>query len=277
MIKAEGFTDIELERFGHWQATSYAVLEEVAAQLVEGSTERDATRLAMKAYRREGVDRFFHLPVALFGDRTALPDPWKTSSFWPTTRALESGDCIILDASPTFEGYVVDTSLSLTFGNPVVPAHARAMADNVAHRARILDAVRAGGTFQDIAVDVDAHLRADGYENRHRLHPEAVLGHRVVRFTDLGALPPVDDTGFDTYLLDWFVTGISEAKAHASMPPTWNGRDACHLRPAPGLWAVEPHISRGPVGVKWEELLVITDSDAHWLSDAVPHLAPTGA
>ena len=48
-----------VEEFRRWQRTSYAVLSEVVAQLTEGSTERDATRLAMKAYRREGADRVF--------------------------------------------------------------------------------------------------------------------------------------------------------------------------------------------------------------------------
>jgi Xaa-Pro aminopeptidase len=273
MIKAEGFTDAELERFRHWQATSYSVLEEVAGQLTEGSTERDATRLAMRAFRREGADRFFHLPVALFGERTALPDPWSTSLFWPGTRALAQGDSVILDASPTFGGYVVDTSLSLSFGVQSTPDHAAAMTDNVAHRLRILDAVRAGATFQEIAVAVDVRVREDGYENRHRLHPEAVLGHRVVRFTEPDKLPAVDTDGFDTYLLDWFVVEIGKAHNDGSVPPTWNDRDVCHHRPAPGLWAVEPHIARGFIGVKWEELLVITDGDAHWLSDDVPHLA----
>jgi hypothetical protein len=76
------------------------MLEEVAGGLTECSTELNATRVAMKTYRREGADRFFHLPVALFGDPTALPNPWKTPSLWPTIRALESGDSIILDALP---------------------------------------------------------------------------------------------------------------------------------------------------------------------------------
>jgi Xaa-Pro aminopeptidase len=271
MIKAEGFTDAELAQFRRWQSTSYAVLTEVAGQLTEGSTERDATRLAMRAFRREGADRFFHLPVALFGERTALPDPWSTASFWPTTRALAVGDPVILDASPTFEGFVVDTSVSLSFGAPS-PDHVSAMADNVRHRSGILEAVRAGATFQEIAVAVDSRLREEGYENRHALHPEAVLGHRVVRFTELESVPPVDPSGFDTYLLDWFVAGIGEASRHGSVPPTWNDRPVCHHRPAPGLWAVEPHIARRSIGVKWEEILVITDNEAYWLSDAVPHL-----
>ena len=42
--------------------------------------------------------------------------------------------------------------------------------------------------------------------------------------------------------------------------------------PTPGLWAVEPHLGFRDVGAKWEELLVVTDTDAFWLDDDVPHV-----
>jgi hypothetical protein len=38
------------------------------------------------------------------------------------------------------------------------------------------------------------------------------------------------------------------------------------------LWAVEPHLGFHGVGAKFEELLVITDSDAWWLDDDLPHV-----
>lgn len=40
----------------------------------------------------------------------------------------------------------------------------------------------------------------------------------------------------------------------------------------PGLWAVEPHLGFAGVGAKFEELLVITDDDAYWLDDDLPHV-----
>ena len=153
LIEVEGFTDAQLEKFRSFQALSYAVLEEVKTKLVPGVTERDATRWAMKAYGREGADRFFHLPVALFGARTTLPDPWVTESFWPTDRVLEAGDAVVMDASPIFDGYVVDTSVSFRIGPD--EAYAAAMADNLSYRTTILDAVRAGATFREIAITVD--------------------------------------------------------------------------------------------------------------------------
>ena len=274
MIAFAGFDDRELDQFRRWQAVSYGILQEVVSRLEPGITERDATRWAMKAYRREGADRFFHLPVALFGERTTLPDPWTTESFRPTDRALRADDAVILDASPGFEGYVVDTSVS--WSPQRGGDHAAATADNLAYRASILDAVRAGATFREIARAVDADMAARGDRNCHRLHPEAVLGHRVVRLTDLAAVPPPDSTGFDATVLGWFVRGITEAAEHGTPSPTWNDRAASDHRPAPGLWAVEPHLARGRIGVKWEELLVVEDNDAYWLSDDVPHVAAAG-
>ncbi|MEO6317362.1 MAG: M24 family metallopeptidase [Acidimicrobiales bacterium] len=270
MIEHEGFTDGQLDEFRRWQGVSFAVLGEVASQLAPGVTERDATRWAMKAYRREGADRFFHLPVAVFGARTTLPAPWTTQSFFPTDQVLRAGDAVVLDASPIFEGYVVDTSMS--WSTTPSAAHASAMADDLVYRESILAAVRSGATFREIAQVVDADMTARGDRNCHQLHPEGVLGHRVVRITDPRQLPAAVPSGFDMTVLGWFIEGIGAAQTGGTPAPTWADQKISDHRPAPGLWAVEPHLARGDIGVKWEELLVIEDDDAYWLSDDVPHL-----
>lgn len=276
MLKLEGFTDLAISTFQRWQRVSYAVLGEVADQLMPGMTEKDATRVAVRAFEREGTRRYFHPPVALFGSRTALPEPWTTASFWPTDHPLRPGDPFILDASPIFDGFVVDTSVSRTAG-PGAPQHACAAADDLLYRDRILDAVRSGATCREIAVAVDADITARGYENRHGKHPEAVLGHRVVRLDDADALPggrrKIES---DPVLLGWFVKSIMADAARASMPPTWNDRAVCGHRASSGLWAIEPHIAVDGIGVKWEELLVVDGPDAYWLDDQVPHLQATG-
>ncbi len=272
MIAFRDFSDRQLARFQELQRTSYAVLSEVASGLEAGSTERDATQAAMKAFRREGADRYFHLPVALFGDRTTLPGTWTTESFWPTDRALAPGDAVILDASPAFDGYVVDTSISFSLGDN--PAHARAKTDDLAYRTSILEAVRSGATLREIADSVDSSMQAAGDRNCHQLHPEGVLGHRVVQIIDPSAVPPPDDSGFDSTILRWFIAGITKAHTDGVAAPTWNSQSTSDYPPPPGLWAVEPHLARGDIGVKWEELLVIEPSgDAHWLDDQVPHLS----
>ncbi|PZS13910.1 MAG: Xaa-Pro aminopeptidase [Pseudonocardiales bacterium] len=273
MIKSDGFSDTHIEQFRRWQRVSFEVLGDVADQLVPGMTERDATRLAVRTFAREGARRYFHPPVALFGQRTALPEPWTTEDFYPTDYELRDGDAIIMDASPIFDGFVVDTSISRAVGPQ--PGHARLMADNLTYRDRVLAAVRAGATCREIALDVDHDLTARGYQNRHGKHPEAVLGHQVVQLRDSGTLPDTPIEPFDAVVLGWFIKGIASAHTDGSMPPTWNDQPLCNHRAASGLWAVEPHIALGGTGVKWEELLVVDGRDAYWLDDQVPHL--TGA
>lgn len=270
MIRFERFDDRELDTFRRRQRLSYDVLTRVMGRLEPGVTERDATRWVMQGYREAGADRFFHLPVALFGSRTGLPDPWTTQDFWPSERVLEPGDAVILDASPVFGGFVVDTAVSASR----VPdaAHAAAAAADVTYRDVILTAVRSGATFREIAAGVDSDMTAAGYRNCHRLHPEGVLGHRAVRLLDPAGLPPPDPSGFDPTLLRWFIEGIDAAARGGSPSPTWNDSAGSDHRPASGLWAVEPHLAKGDVGVKWEELLVVEEHDAYWLDDDVPHM-----
>jgi hypothetical protein len=54
--------------------------------------------------------------------------------------------------------------------------------------------------------------------------------------------------------------------------PFWNDQPSSAHVAEPGLWAVEPHIGHRGVGVKWEELLVVTENDAYWLDDDLPHV-----
>lgn len=54
--------------------------------------------------------------------------------------------------------------------------------------------------------------------------------------------------------------------------PNWNHSRSSDHPPTPGLWAVEPHLGKDGVGAKFEEILVITETDAGWLDDGgLPH------
>ena len=266
-MKVDGFSDSELDEFRDRQRLSYAIQQSVMEQLHDGITERAVARLLMKAYRSEGVQAWFHLPVVLFGDRTALPDPWTVLRFWPTDRVLQPGDAVILDASPIFGDTLVDTSQSFHHGPNAT--HDAIATDDLAYRDTILDAVKRRATFKEIAIHVDATLTHAGYANRHRLHPGAVLGHRVAKL-ERAAEPDAD--GFDQTLIGWFVEHVAAAAPPAVPSPTWGAYDGSDHPPADGLWAVEPHIARDGIGVKWEELLVIAGDDVHWLDDAPPHV-----
>jgi len=174
-----GFNAAQLDRFRAGQRASYAVLEAVAAELTPGITERETTLRITRAYRALGVTSYFHLPVALFGARTALPGRWRLRDFWPTRNRLNEGDSIILDASPIFDGYLVDTSFSTRLGDNA--DHHRMMMDLAGFRDLIAARAREGAPFRVIAIETDEKIRSMGYENRHRAHLEEVLGHRAIR------------------------------------------------------------------------------------------------
>lgn len=268
-MKIDRFTDVELDDFLRFQQLSFAIQTAVIGELHDGITEREVARRLFRAYRAEGVLAYFHLPVVLFGDRTALPEPWTVLGFWPTDRALQSGDAVIIDASPIFGDVLVDTSQSHCHG--VDATFADVAADDHAYRDTILAAVRAGTTFREIAEAVDGHLVQQCYSNRHVRHPGEVLGHRVAK---LERAPEADADGFDQTLISWFVAQVGAAAPPGTASPTWNHHPGSDHPPADGLWAVEPHIARRGVGVKWEELLVIQGRDVRWL-DAGPRHART--
>ena len=233
--------------------------------LHNGITEREVAKELYSAYRAEGVLGYFHLPVVLFGDRTALPDPWTVLGFWPMDRTLQPGDSVILDASPIFDDYLVDTSQSHHHGPNT--AHDAIATDDDAFRASIRDAVQSRATFREIAIDVDAQLSAAGYSNRHLKHPGGVLGHRVAKL-ERRAEP--DRDGFDQTLITWFTERVAAASPPANPSPTWTHHAGSDHPPADGLWAVEPHIARNDIGVKWEELLVVQGDDVYWLDGSTP-------
>jgi hypothetical protein len=54
--------------------------------------------------------------------------------------------------------------------------------------------------------------------------------------------------------------------------PLWNGSRRSDHVPVAGVWAIEPHLGFHGVGVKFEEVLVVTEDDAYWLDDDLPHV-----
>jgi hypothetical protein len=268
-IRQQGFSDAELDRFRALQRLSFAILEETAAGLAEGCTEQEVGRALVRRYRAEGVRSFFHLPVVLFGERTALPGRWTLGKFYPRPSALAPGDAVILDASPLFGGYLVDTSYSFCFGEN--EAHRRMMRDLSVFRDGVCAAVNAGRRFAAIADDVAGELEAKGYEPVHTKHPGAVLGHRALKTPDLPFAWRL--RGFDAASLGWFVAmGRAASAGLVAGAPTWNQTRTSDHAPLDGLWLVEPHAGKEEVGAKWEEILVVSGGRAHWLDDDTPNV-----
>lgn len=260
----------ELVRFRTVQRLAYDCCEAVAGALQEGMTERDAAAHMKTWLAERGVEGWFHEPFAWFGDRTAFPDFWTHLHFFPTRRRLSAGMPVILDVAPVVDGYAADVGYACCFGES--PLHARMLSDLEPYRELVLSGVRRERTLQEIYRDVDALVDEQGYTSCHRRYPRQVLAHRVGRLAP-GPLQGTVVAGFGVPALRFLVRGLAAARrGAASRAPLWNGGSESAHRAAPGLWAVEPHLGFYGVGVKWEEILVVTESDAFWLDDDLPHV-----
>lgn len=241
----------------------------MASELQSGVSETEVAGELVKRFRHAGFQSFFHLPVVLFGERTALPGQWSVGHFFPRKNLLKSGDAIILDASPICDGFLVDTSYSCAFGKNDV--HRKMMADLAEFRDGILQQVNSGETFKSISDNVVNRFAELGYAPAHGKHPGEVLGHRAVKLSRLPFKWRIN--GFDGLALSWF--GYKDKLATLRLgqrSPLWNSSAASDHKPHDGLWLVEPHAGLNGVGAKWEEILVIEKGVAHWLADQPPHV-----
>lgn len=269
MIKIQGYTATELERFRHYQRQTYEILEAAANTLQLGMTENQATHALRKAFHLAGAHNYFHVPVALFGERTAYPGDFGGFEALSTDNRLLAGDVVILDAAPIFEGYTVDASLAWNWGGNDTFDSLDAELPTLRHL--IHDRINDGASFQAIAFEVDDRIRELGFENCHRKHIGAVLGHRVTR-ADSARLSSWSYKGLAVKQVAWFLTKSRLAgKRFGTVTPNWNHSNACKDIAPHGLWAVEPHLAAKGVGVKFEELLLIDDNGAQWLDDDLPH------
>lgn len=273
-MKKSGFDPHELSRFRDVQRLAYACAETVAASLDVGVTEKEAA-IRLEAYlRAHGVTTHFHRPFAWFGDRTAFRKFRTDLAFFPTDRKLARGMPVILDVAPVVDGFAADIGYSYGFGegraNDVQTTMRR---DLITVRSLIRDGVRARRTFRAVYVEVDHFLAQRGYTSAHRIYPERVLAHRLVR-VEPSARSHRHLFGFGLDQLSWLLPGVARGRLVPGRAdsPLWNDGAASDHAPLTGLWAVEPHFALDGVGAKWEEILVITEDDAYWLDDDVPHV-----
>jgi hypothetical protein len=174
----------------------------------------------------------------------------------------------VLDCAPIVDGYTADVGYSGAIGrNPTLE---RLKDDLAEHRARILGCVRERKkTHREIYAEIDRLAARQGYENRHRAYPFRVLAHQVWRLPEARSRATIGRFGVASL---WALGRAAVASAGQGWSPLWRDSWRSDHPPKPGLWAVEPHLARGDVGAKFEELLVVTETDAFWLDDALPHV-----
>lgn len=265
---AEVVTLQPLSDFRILQRLAYDCAEAIAAELTPGITERQAAAKMKSWLQDHGVNDWFHQPFAWFGDRTAFRGfGGFHPAFYPGFRKLEMNMPFILDCAPVMGGCVADIGYSGCLGENATLD--RLMDDLCSHRQLILDLIKQRKTMADVSRAVDQLCATQGLEPRHKAYPFSVLAHKVEAVDERRASFSVGRFGVRSVmnLMNQIRVGRREGWS-----PLWNsGRRSDHA-PAPGLWAVEPHLGFRDVGAKFEELLVITDDDAFWLDDDLPHV-----
>ncbi|PCI72893.1 MAG: hypothetical protein COB38_02855 [Gammaproteobacteria bacterium] len=269
-VKFKKFTAKELDKFKQFQQQSYKTLEEIKSKLEVGMTEIQVARMLRKSFHQQGVHSYFHVPVVLFAERTGYPGDFGQFEALATDKRLEDGMAIILDAAPIYEGYIVDTSLATHFGENREQEQLHSHLEKF--RIRVLEMVKQRETFSDIEKEMDQMIKDLGGENCHRKHIGEVLGHRIFRERNPLWKPfKIKQLSFKhVFWLFW--KSIATKKGWMNQSPNWNHRKTSAHKPFEGLWAVEPHFAVNGIGVKFEEIMVITKEDAYWLDDDLPHI-----
>ncbi|HEY2774533.1 MAG TPA: M24 family metallopeptidase [Candidatus Binatia bacterium] len=270
-VQADTFTQEQLQRFRTLQRQVFATLERVAATLEPGISEKEATRELRREFRGQGVTTYFHVPVALFGERTTYPGDFGELGALPTDRVLREDDALIVDAAPLLDGFMIDCSLAVPRPGADTATFREADALLAHCRTHILERARERANMREVAREIDVLIREAGFENCHKKHIGKVLGHRVTRSLGgwlggqrIWGLAPLPVSYFFAY-------SFVAANAAASFTPNWNATRQSDCPLQSGIWAVEPHVARGETGAKFEEMLVVTDDDAFWLDDELPH------
>nr|WP_179402359.1 M24 family metallopeptidase [Burkholderia guangdongensis] len=265
----------ELAQFRALQQLAYRCVETVGGMLYPGITEKAAARLLAEWLQDHGVRDWLHKPFAWFGERTAFEGfsglkhmGGFNLAFFPGNRQLETDMPVILDVAPVLDGIVADVGYACCLGeNPIL---AQLQDDLIDHRELIVRLVKARRPMAEVAQAVDALCRRQGVEPRHKAYPFKVLAHRVARIEHPWKPHFVARFGLNAtrnLLLDQGRAGKAQGWS-----PLWSIDRRSEHAPVPGLWAVEPHLGFSGVGAKFEELLVITDDDAYWLDDDLPHV-----
>lgn len=249
------------------QRRTQKAVQQVLEDLRPGQTELELAASLRGRLLGMGATGFFHEPLAWIGKRTAFEGMGRKADTFPSSRALERGDNLILDVAPCFPDGVCDVSHAAGLEpSPRLVLGLQALQEL---RDLLPGWVSERYTGRDITAAVTAHARTRGLESCQHHYLFGALGHRV--YTS----PPLLRGSAFGLGLGSGLRLFGRAAAHRVAPglvpwPFWSDSRHSNSPPGDGLWSVEPHLRIGSVGVKWEELMLIEGGQARWLDPENP-------
>jgi len=255
--KNQSLSPEALQGHAESQALAYACAKNIAKEIKEGWTEAQTARL-MDVYLRDyGVRNFFHKSFVWFGERARFDGVNGLRDFLPTNRPLKPGECIILDTAPVYKGYPADIGYSCSLGENEELRKGREFLGRL--RVLLLEMFNQGTlTGGDICEATARHITQKGYDVVHHRYPGAVLGHRLHPMSEGWHPPTFNPFGWEVFTR-FFFEGI--------YPDLLNKE---HRGKLAGAWAIEPHFGGKGFGCKFEEILIVDEQGARWLSPEIP-------
>ncbi|TGN21063.1 M24 family metallopeptidase [Leptospira idonii] len=246
------------------QRLAYQCVTETEKEMKEGWTELQTAKYMDTFLRDHGVKVFLHRPFAWFGDHARFDGYKRFTQFHPGKRTLVANEPFILDVSPVVEGYIGD----IGYSSCLTPSEEldQGMEYLLQLRKKIPEYFSSSMSASEIWWKIDKEAKENGFDNVHSLYPFAVLGHRIYKVH----LPKISFPLLPVSFASWFsLQGSYEFLTHKVLPELLTPD---HEGDKVGLWAVEPHLGRGKVGFKFEEILVVEKDKAYWLDEEVPHV-----
>lgn len=244
-------TGEEQEGYLRAQRLAFRAVKEISGLLAEGWTEVQAAKMINTYLRDAGVSAFFHQGFAWFGERSGFEGMRKYQDFMPSSRVLLPGDAYILDVAPIFRGFACDIGYTGSLGpNPDVEraiAFLKTLKEDIPHKFQD----RVPGS--EIWKWIDKRIVDAGYANAYVKYPFSVLGHRIHRVPEWAPKFQLLNFGWQSY---WSLA--SRGLFGQLLNQDFSGN-------LTGLWAIEPHLSGKNFGAKFEEILVVTETEAFWL------------
>lgn len=249
---------VDLEGFRLSEIRAWQAAEAVAQLLHPGMTENQASKLLVSYLQDSGVLSYFHAPFVWFGKRTAFHGVKNYKEYQPSNNRLRENEPYILDVAPIVNGFVSDVAYAGWVGQP---------SESVLKMKGCLDTLyqdiprffASCKTASEIMDQVERSITENGLNVIHEDYPFSVLGHRVIKASENASSLNILNFGWQAY------TGFLKSGGPAQL----FNRD--YRGTLAGLWALEPHLSDGTYGSKFEFIYLHSDSYSGWLRDYDPH------
>jgi hypothetical protein len=237
----------------------------VAPTVKPGDTERSVCGRLERELRRAKIAHWLHTPYAWWGERTRFDwdGMWEANAL-PTDRVLVEGEAFVLDAAPIVDGFPADFAYSgvASGADEAALAHAALLAELAEIKSALLAWARRAATGGALCTQVAEAMAGAGFDVIHTRYPAQVLGHTLEGFPNWSSSAPRIGTGFQLPLLLTYASGLVLHHLTGARYPFLN---ASTPQPPQGLYAVEPHLGRGPLGAKFESVLLVDGDETRWL------------